>query len=67
MSFVDPAFDWYSAPVPAIIYVISYNIVPRYNGTPLYFLPNKDFYGLGQDVFFKIYILYCIAGIGVIR
>ena len=36
MSFVDPASDWYSATVPAIINVISYNIRPRYKGTPLY-------------------------------
>ena len=36
MSFVDPASDWYSASVPVIIYVISYNNGPRYNGTRLY-------------------------------
>ena len=35
-SFVDPASDWYSASVPVIIHVISYNIGPRYNGTWLY-------------------------------
>ena len=29
--------DWYSASVPVIIYVKSYNIGPRYNGTPLYY------------------------------
>ena len=36
VSFVDPGSDWYSASVPVIIYVISYNIGPRYNGTRLY-------------------------------
>ena len=36
MSFVDPASDRYSAWVPVIIHVISYNIGPRYNGTQLY-------------------------------
>ena len=35
VSFVDPAYDWYSASVPVIIYVISYNIGPH-NGTQLY-------------------------------
>ena len=34
--FVDPVSDWYSASVPMIIDVISHNIGPRYNGTPLY-------------------------------
>ena len=29
VSFVDPASDWYHAPVPVIIYVISYNIGPQ--------------------------------------
>ena len=32
LSFVDPASNWYSAPVPVITYGISYNIGPRYNG-----------------------------------
>ena len=36
LSSVDPASDWYSASVPAIIYAISYNIEPRYDGTRLY-------------------------------
>ena len=36
LSFVDPAFNWYSAWVPAKIKVISCYIGPRYNGTPLY-------------------------------
>ena len=36
VSFVDPAFDWYSASVPVIIYVISYHIGLRYDGTRLY-------------------------------
>ena len=36
VSFVDPASDWYSASVPVIIYVISYNIGLHYNGTRLY-------------------------------
>ena len=36
VSFVDPASDWYSASVPVIIYVIHYNIGPRYNGTRLW-------------------------------
>ena len=36
VSFVDPASDWYSAWVPATIYVISYYIRPRYKGTRLY-------------------------------
>ena len=33
---VDPASAWFSDPVSLIIYVISYNIGPRYNGTRLY-------------------------------
>ena len=37
MSFVDPAFDWYSAWVNAVIYtIISYHSWPRYNSTWLY-------------------------------
>ena len=36
VSVMNPASDWYSASVYAIIYVISYNIWPRYNGTLLY-------------------------------
>ena len=36
VSFVNPAPDWYSASVLVIIYVISYNIGPRYNSTRLY-------------------------------
>ena len=32
VSFVDPASDWYSASVPVIIHVISYNTGSRYNG-----------------------------------
>ena len=34
--FVNPASDWYSVPVPVIIYVISYNFGPHYNSTRLY-------------------------------
>ena len=34
--FVGPASDWHSVSVPVIIYVISYNIGLRYNGTRLY-------------------------------
>ena len=33
---LDPAYDWYSARVPTIIYAISYHIGPRYSGTQLY-------------------------------
>ena len=36
VSFVNPASDWYSALVPVIIYVISYNIGQRYNDTRLF-------------------------------
>ena len=36
VSFVDPASDWYSASVPVIIYVISYNFGPHDNDTRLY-------------------------------
>ena len=36
VSFVDSACDGHAAAVRAIIYVISYNIEPRYNGTRLY-------------------------------
>ena len=36
MSFVDTASEWYSAWVSAIIYIISYYIGARYNGTWLY-------------------------------
>ena len=40
VSLVEPASDWYSAPVPVIMYAIFYNIGPRYNGTRLQvFLP----------------------------
>ena len=35
-SFVGPPSGWYSASVPGILYVISYNIGPHYNGTRLY-------------------------------
>ena len=35
MFFVDPTSDWCSASVLAIIYVISYNTGPCYNGTQL--------------------------------
>ena len=38
MSFVDSAFDWYSAWVPGIIYGISHYIEPHNNGNPLYFV-----------------------------
>ena len=38
VSFEDPASDWYSAAVPVITYVISYNTGPRYNSTRLYYL-----------------------------
>ena len=36
VSFVDPASDWYSASVSVIIYVISYNTGPCYNGNQLH-------------------------------
>ena len=36
VSFVDPACDWYSSPVPVIIHAISYNIGLHYNGSGLY-------------------------------
>ena len=36
VSLMDPASGWYSASVPVIIYVISYNIEPRYIGTRMY-------------------------------
>ena len=36
VSFVDSISDLYSAPVTAVIYVISCYIRPRYNGTQLY-------------------------------
>ena len=36
MAFVDPASDGYFASVSVIIYVMSYNIGPHYNGTWLY-------------------------------
>ena len=36
VSFVVPASYWQSASVPVIIYVISDNVEPRYNGTRLY-------------------------------
>ena len=42
VCFVDPASDWYSASVPVIIYAISYNIGPPYNGTWLYFEHQKE-------------------------
>ena len=35
LSFVDPLSDWYSASVPVIIYVTSYNIRLCYNYTRL--------------------------------
>ena len=37
VSFVYLASDWYSASVPVIIYVISYNFGLRYNGTWPYY------------------------------
>ena len=36
VSFVEPSSDWYSALVRVIIYVISCNIGPHYNGIRLY-------------------------------
>ena len=39
VSLVDPASDWYSAWVPAIIPVIYYYIEPCYNGTRYMCLP----------------------------
>ena len=36
VPFVNPVSDWYSASVSVIIYVISFNIGPCYNGTWLY-------------------------------
>ena len=36
VSLVDPASDWNSASVSAIIYTISYYVGPCYNSTPLY-------------------------------
>ena len=36
VPFVDPASNWHSASDPVSIYVISYNIRSRYNGTRLY-------------------------------
>ena len=33
LCFVDPASDWYSVSVHVIIYVLSYDILPCYNGT----------------------------------
>ena len=37
VSFVNPAFDWYYAWVPVIIYAMSYYIGPSYNSTCLYY------------------------------
>ena len=34
--FVDSTSDWYSASIPAMIYVVAYFIGPRYNSTRLY-------------------------------
>ena len=43
VSIVDPASDWYSASVPVIIYAISYNTGPCYNGTQdIFQLPNPN-------------------------
>ena len=36
VPFVGPPSGWYSASVPVILYVISYNIGPHYNGARLY-------------------------------
>ena len=36
LTSLDPASDWYSASVPVIIHVISYNIGLHYNGIQLY-------------------------------
>ena len=36
VSFVDPRSGWHSDAFLVINHVISYNIRPRYNGTPLY-------------------------------
>ena len=48
VSYVDPASGWYSASVPVIIYVNSYNIEPRYNGTRLCFTGNDNVWCIFQ-------------------
>ena len=40
--FANPASDWYSALVPVIIYIISYDFGPLYNGTRLYYAFIQD-------------------------
>ena len=47
VCLVDSASDWYSVPVPAVIYAISYCFGPRYNGTLLY----KDNWLLDHRIF----------------
>ena len=50
---MDPVSDWYSASVSVIIYVISYNIGPHYNGTGLYIqIPSQT------EILFAHYIHY---------
>ena len=50
MSFVHPAFDWYSVSVPVIIYVISYDIGPRYNGTRMYMSTDRIIIGSSNGI-----------------
>ena len=58
VSFVGPPIDWYSASVPAIIYVVSYHIGPCYTSTWLYmfYLCHWKVYGMSfYDNDMKIY------------
>ena len=43
-SIVDPASDWYPASFPVIIYILYYNIGPRYKATRLYAKTNHISY-----------------------
>ena len=57
----DPASDWYSASVPLVIYVISYNIGPPYNDTRLYccllFHPPPQSKCFGNSFYLHVWIL----------
>ena len=58
ISFVDTAFDWYSASVPVNIYVISYSIGPRYNSTRLHKAPLRQNYVYNALSMLRITVVY---------
>ena len=53
VSFVNSTSDWYSGPVRVNIYVISYNIGPRYSGTLLYIYTKHTYKACLSDTCFR--------------